>query len=158
MKIRLLACCITAVFLYGCANQKTAEIQNWATTTKLEAKAGNLKWSEYYKGLYERLTTTSFEDTPFLMEVTSTLIDASLAFESGKMDREQFESLQRQAEIAHQKNNSQMTQQSRAAWTAAMQRLANSQQQSQQFYREQLRRQTNCETKWTGYAWKTVCQ
>ena len=162
---RLSLVLFTFIFVVGCAgipDQATKDLQAWAAPAKEEAKAGRMKWSDYYKGLYEKLRLTKFHDTPFMMEVASSLIDISLAHESGAVDKNTFESFQRQSEIlvtqnAQNLNQAQQAQQ-RAAWANTMQNLATQQRATTQFYQDQLNKRQTCNTRWTGYQWQTICQ
>lgn len=159
----------TALFVVlsiaGCAaplDQATKDLQAWAIPAKEDAKVGRMKWSDYYKGLYEKIRLTKFSDTPFMMEVTSSLIDISLAYEAGAMEQNKFESMQRQGEILVTQNAQNLSQaqqaQQRAAWATTMQNLGAQQRASTQFYQDQLNRRQTCNTRWTGYQWQTICQ
>lgn len=161
---RLIVGFMVVAGLVGCASQPdkaTVELKTWAGPALQDAKDGKLPWSEYYKGLYERLSATKFDDTAFLMQVASNMIDAAHAFEGGSIDKNQFEALRRQAEIAVESNTQQLTKaqqaQQSAAWANVMQNLANQQQQRSQYYQQQLNKRQTCNTKWTGYEWQTVC-
>jgi len=161
---RLFVVLFSFVFIVGCAavpDQATKDLQAWATPAKEEAKAGRMKWSDYYKGLYERLRVTKFNDTPFMMDVTSSLIDIALAYEAGAIDQNTFESLQRQSEVLVVQNAQNLSQvqqaQQRAAWANTLQNLAAQQRANTQFYQNQLNRSQTCNTRWTGYQWQTVC-
>ena len=43
------------LLLAGCVNPQVKELRDWAGTAKQQVKAGQMKWSDYYKGLYSRL-------------------------------------------------------------------------------------------------------
>ena len=149
------------VGLVGCAaplDPASKELQIWAPIAKADAKAGKIQWSTYYKEMFKRLEATNASNKPFLMEVTSTLIDAALAYEDGTLDQNKFESLQRDAAIADEKNTQGLAQQRQAAWAAAARNFANSQEKANQQYQQQLDKQKNCTTRWTGRAYETTCR
>ncbi len=165
MRQLLIVGVILVAGLLGCASapdKASTDLRSWAEPAIKEARAGNLPWSDYYKGLYERLRATSFDNTPFLMQVTSNMIDAANAYEAGSVDKNQFDTLRRQAEIAVEANTQQLTKaqqaQQSAAWANVMQNLANQQQQRSQYFQQQLNIRKTCNTRWTGFAWQTVCE
>jgi hypothetical protein len=150
----------------GCATvgtDETASIREWAIPAKAEAVAGRSKWSDYYKGLFDRFDALSTsQDKVFLLEVTSGLIDAAVAFEMGNLEAHRFESLRRNADVALERRAADQSAaadaQARAAWAQTMQSISNSYQQQSQYHQNQLNRRQTCETKRTASGWRTECR
>ena len=160
MKKRILITLMAIGLLAGCGTaqwQQTSDLQSWAVGARTQAKAGEMKWSEYYKGLFKKLSEMNNGNQTFLMELSSNMIDVSLMYEEGTIDKKTFESYERQAEISAQRGAAQQDQAQRAAWAASMQSLSKTFEQRSQMYQNQLNRQKTCTTKWTGYAWQSTC-
>lgn len=150
----------TLALLTGCATanrEKVAELQTWAAEARAQAKAGETKWSDYYKSLFKKLSDGSYGNQTHAMELSSNMIDVALLYEEGKIDKATFESFERRAEISSQKQSAQQDQAQRAAWAAGMQSLSKTFEQRSQIYQNQLNRQKTCTTRWTGYAWESTC-
>lgn len=159
MNLLLIFC--TLLMLTGCATvnkQKIAELETWAVESRAQAQAGKIKWSDYYKSLFKKLSDGSYGNQTHAMELSSNMIDVALLYEDGKIDKNTFESFERRAEISSQKQSAQQDQARRAAWAAGMQSLGKHFEQQQQIYQNQLNNRPNqCNTQWTGYAWQTTC-
>jgi hypothetical protein len=108
----LLAVGIAALFT-GCANQS----MRYAEQNKPLAQQGKIKWSEYYKGLYDA-GARSGESGQFLSRA-NVMISAALAYEGGKLSKDEFESLQRQARASQTIEDDAADVRRRAAFAAA---------------------------------------
>jgi major membrane immunogen (membrane-anchored lipoprotein) len=164
MRKSLLVIFCALSLLTGCATanrQKITELETWAVESRAQAQAGKIKWSDYYKSLFKKLSDGSYGDQTHAMELSSNMIDMALLYEDGKIDKNTFESFERRAEVSSQKNSAQQGQEQdqarRAALAAGMQSLSKSFEQRQQFHQNQLNKQKTCTTRWTGYAWESTC-
>lgn len=157
---------IAAALLAGCASPQVRELSMWVAATKEQAVSGQIKWSDYYKQLYQRVANLPIGTggKPKYMEASSGLIDASLAYEAGKIDKEQFESAQRTAQNLIASEEQARATQSAAAWAAAMQNISNSYKQSSQYYQNQnnslpaYKPPVTCDSRALGGGIQTVCQ
>lgn len=95
MKILL----ILALLLSGCAtlNTNISPSESYAKVNLPLAKTGQLKWSEYYLGLYKKLELESYINTGNQLVICNELIDTSKELEAGKLTQDQFESKRRNA-------------------------------------------------------------
>lgn len=86
----------------SCVAPGMREYQDWATTARPRAAAGQVKWSDYYKGLYARAQNLppGFEGKAFALRGAATLIDASIAREEGRISQNDFESFQRRMQAS----------------------------------------------------------
>lgn len=160
MKKRILIAFMAVALLAGCGSaqkRQASDLQLWAVGARAQAKTGEIKWSEYYKSLFNKLSEMNNGSQTFLMELSSNMIDVSLMYEEGKIDKKTFESYERQAEISAQRGAAHQEQAQRAAWAASMQSLSRTFEQRAQFHQNQLNKQTTCTTKWTGFAWESTC-
>lgn len=97
MKIVLIA---AILFLSGCVNLQTQsqmkEIYTWGIEHKAMAEKGDMKWSDYYQGMYDRIDQANGAgDKGFYLDITSQGIDASKSYEAGKISKDEFESYRR---------------------------------------------------------------
>ena len=111
--------------LPGCMSNPQPEKANGNIETALvEYKAGRMKGSDYYTLVYNEISNTNASDKAIFMRAASTMIDASLAYESEKMTKHEFESIRRQTQTdgieATQKHEAKLAQ----AQAAAFQRAA----------------------------------
>jgi len=118
MKLSVIAA--AALILLGCVHPQVAELKNWSNTAKSEAKAGDMKWSDYYKQLYERVDKLpEMQGKAFYLKASNVLIDAALAMEQGRVTRAEFESFQRSMKAAESEYNEMLRRQNAAAWAQA---------------------------------------
>lgn len=99
---------LSIVFLFslllvmGCSSNKERDSWNsYLATQNSMSKQGIIKDSEMYENLYHEIQTKKLPDQRFLplfMERYSTMIDAALAYESGKISRSEYKSIQRRSE------------------------------------------------------------
>ncbi len=160
MKKLVLVTFMSLALLAGCGTaqmQQTSDLQSWAVGARAQAKTGEMKWSDYYKTLFQKISEMNDGNQTFLMELSSNMIDVSLLYEEGKIDKKTFESFERQSEISAQRGAAQQDQAQRAAWAAGMQSLSKTFEQRAQMYQNQSNRQKTCTTRWTGYAWESTC-
>ena len=89
---------IAVLALAGCAVAERHDFAQYIANNKPLAEAGTIKWSDYYKGAYEKLSAMgSKPGVGQSMLVVNSMIDAALSYESGKISKEQFDSIQREA-------------------------------------------------------------
>lgn len=95
MKILL----ILVLLISGCAtlNTSISPSESYAKHNLPSAKAGELKWSEFYLGLYKKLELESYINTGNQLVICNELIDISKSYEAGTITKEQFESKRRDA-------------------------------------------------------------
>jgi hypothetical protein len=95
MKILL----ILALLLSGCATnlQKPSAFQIYAESNFTRAESGEMKWSDYYLGAYEKLRLESSKNTGNQLIIFNELIDTAKAYEAGAITKDQFESKRREA-------------------------------------------------------------
>lgn len=95
MKILL----ILALLLSGCATnqQKPSAFQIYAESNFARAESGEMKWSDYYLGAYEKLRLESSKNTGNQLIIFNELIDTAKAYEAGAITKDQFESKRRDA-------------------------------------------------------------
>ena len=95
---KLIFTALVAVLLGGCASPQVKAVNEYAKSNLPLAKSGEIKWSDYYKGVYDRLL--SVESRPGRaenLEAANLLIDGALMYENGQITKDQFESFQRAA-------------------------------------------------------------
>lgn len=109
---------ILALSLIGCAQmeqKKQAERDNasldyYMKTEKPRAESGQIKWSDFYRGAYNKFAESSFSDKGFMMAETALYIEKALQLEDGKITQKEFDlfKLKESAVIAsHQDGNRQ---------------------------------------------------
>lgn len=104
---------LVACVLAGCANQSV----RYADVNKPLAQQGKIKWSDYYKGLYDT-AAQSGESGQFLMRA-SNMILAAQSYEDGRINKDQFEALQREARASQTIEDDAADQRRRAVFAAA---------------------------------------
>jgi hypothetical protein len=94
--------------LYGCSLAQSMSLNNYYKTNYQLAETGQLKWSDYYKGLYSELEKTNFPYTGSLLSSANHMIQVSENYEMNKITKSQFEYEQRQtkADISNMENQS----------------------------------------------------
>lgn len=106
--------------LAGCVHPQVVQLREWAAPSKEQAKAGQMKWSDYYKGLYRRVAELpEMQGKAFYLRGSNLLIDAALAMEDGKISKDQFESFQREMTAAESEYAERVRVQNAAAWAQA---------------------------------------
>ena len=119
----LLVSVFFAAMLAGCA---AAPSVRYAELNKPLAEQGKLKWSDYYRGLYDAALNSTQRDKALVMERASIMIDAALAYERNEIREDQFQSLRRQAQIAQAADEAAQSARTRAALAAAMKSMGDS--------------------------------
>jgi len=125
--------------MVGCASPQVNELNAWADKALPQARAGEMKWSDYYMTLFERLSALpSHPDKGVNMQMASTMIKASQDYESGQLSKQQFDEAQRAVMAQSAAIEGQRGAESRARWAAALQKAGNDMtQSSQNYYRQQ---------------------
>lgn len=89
--------------LIGCANPALKQFQETNNQERRRAESGSIKWSAYYQGVYDRmLRVNGIDDKAFHLNLLSFMIEASQAYESGAISKEQFNKAKRDAQVAMQ--------------------------------------------------------
>lgn len=106
--------------LAGCVHPQITQLRDWAEPAKEQAKAGQIKWSDYYKGLYSRVAELpEMQGKAFYLRASNLLIDSALAMEEGKISVEKFESFQREMIAAESEYAERARIRNAAAWAQA---------------------------------------
>ena len=91
---------ITCLFIFainGCATQQPAQLAStqYSNQNKELVKSGAMKWSDYYKGLYDAISKDNLATNGEVMLVMNDLINAALKFESSKITADEFDNEKR---------------------------------------------------------------
>ena len=163
--MRTLFIFVIVYLLVGCATQQQLEFKTWNATTEARAKAGDVKWSDYYKGVFERVKEfPSHPDKGPVMQITSTMISGAESFEAGGLPKAMFEEMQRIYISSIESLDGARDAQRRAAIGQALQGISNSAYASQQYYQQQINNQpqyrppVTCDTRALGGGLTTVCK
>jgi len=97
----LFAALISAAVLSGCAaptqvsspDPRVVEFRNYVSANRPRAEAGQIKWSDYYSGGYQRAVDANFPGE--YLALLNQMIWNSQQFESGKISQEEFQFKQR---------------------------------------------------------------
>ena len=98
-KVRNLILLITiSTLFFGCAEMPNAkldaqrqEISSYVDTNRPLAESGGIKWSNYYRGLYDKFSASSFNDKGFMMTVFAESLEKAQLYESEKITKDEFE-------------------------------------------------------------------
>ena len=145
------------LILSGCVQMEVQKVKEWNTTAKAEAKAGNMKWSDYYLQLYDKINGIQGDvvGKGWYLGATNALIDASKAYEAGKVTKDEFESFQRDMTAKEAEYNEAVRmRQSQAAMAAYNQFLQTQALQAQSW---NARRPINCISNSAGSSVTTQC-
>jgi hypothetical protein len=114
-----LAVLILSVALAGCATNRAAKnLQRYVATQKPRAQAGAVKWSEYYRGLYNQGSAAGLPgDT--LGRMNEAIRDAE-QYEAGTISESEFNYRQRALNAADKSAQQQRAQQARQNSMAQM--------------------------------------
>lgn len=99
MKLTVLA--LSLFLLAGCAtsNPNLAAYQAYIATNRPHAEHGDIKWSEYYEGLYR--TGTAAGMAPFAQYRLNDMIRYAQQYEAGTLTKEEFDYQRRAANAAN---------------------------------------------------------
>lgn len=130
MKALIAIVMAAALSLTGCmSNPQTDQAKINVNTALVEYKAGRMKGSDYYTLMYNEISKTNASDKAFIMQMASTMIDASFAYESGKITKREFESRRRQIHTevtaVAQQQNAALAQAQAAHWRRVASNIAN---------------------------------
>lgn len=106
----------TLVLLSAC----TGPVTRWTNENFPKAKAGEMKWSEYYKQLYDRAMTANFQNKASFLDRTNLMIRAATMHEDGRLTKEEFEHMQRIAQAGDAADDEAASNRSAAAWAAGL--------------------------------------
>ncbi|MCA3175831.1 MAG: hypothetical protein ING36_09880 [Burkholderiales bacterium] len=146
--------------LTGCVHPQVTQLNDWAGQAIEQAKAGHMKWSDYYKGLYNRVAELpEMQGKAFYLRGSNLLIDSALAVEAGKISKEQFESFQREMVAAESEYAEKIRIQNAAAWAQAAATYNQFlQTQATRVQAWQANRPINCTSQKSGNIVTTNCQ
>ena len=96
--------------LSGCATFDEPRIQQSANQTyvinnKPLAERGEIKWSDYYKGLYDTVNTEPRPTKGEFLLIVNDLIDSALSYENNKITKDEFASIRRRSGAMVEKIN-----------------------------------------------------
>ena len=106
--MKLLSAILTllCIVIAGCASPQARQLKVYAAQQKELARAGTIKWSDYYKDLYGRTAALRGADRRAdVMAMLNFLIAASLEYEKGAITKDAFEGIQRDAQVAMQRKS-----------------------------------------------------
>lgn len=83
------------ILLTSCATVKQSPVNNYIIANKELANAGSIKWSDYYKGLYDVMSKQNLTGTGSQLEHLNNMIDLSLSYEDGNITKDQYDSATR---------------------------------------------------------------
>lgn len=89
-----------------------------------------MKWSDYYKGLYNAAQYSNQRDKAQIMGRANTMIDVALAYERREISEDQFQHFRRQAQTAQAADDEAANARTRAALAAAAKSMSESMAQS----------------------------
>lgn len=105
-KLRSIIPILLTILLVSCANlqqsenlrqenskieDQRADIAGYVSHQRPKFLSGEIKGSEYYRGLYRRWADSSFSDRGFMMSSIAASIEKSLAYENGQITKDEFE-------------------------------------------------------------------
>ena len=67
------------------------DINSYVESNRSLAESGGVKWSDYYRGLYERFSASSFNDKGFMMTISAESLEKAQLYESEKITKDEFE-------------------------------------------------------------------
>jgi hypothetical protein len=97
---------IGQLVLGGCAvlntpESRSAQLAGWERLYLKQAEAGELKWSDYYKGLYAHFYfIPELPGYDLYLRWSIAQLEAAFAAENGRISQEDFASFQRQMNVA----------------------------------------------------------
>jgi hypothetical protein len=118
MKIKSFSVAVLTTIIAGCAspnrvaqsNPQMAELQFYVASNKPRAENGEMKWSDYYSGLYERHVAAH---TPTeLIQVVNKMLWNAQRYEAGAISKDEFDFRQRDLRL---EGNAVMQRQAAAA-------------------------------------------
>ena len=125
--------------LAGCVSPQVREYTTWLNTNLELAKAGQIKWSDFYTQGYDRIKNLDgLADKGFYLQLCNQDIDAAKSYEAGKISKDEFESYQRNSDAIVIKHNEELRRQQSLAASNAIslylqnQAIINSQWQQRQ--------------------------
>jgi hypothetical protein len=94
---------LLTVFMIGCASTANNQYalspsKQYSEANYPKVQAGEMKWSEYYKGLYESVSTERTLTTGDELLTLNGLIGYAQDYEDNKITKDQFDSKRREAQ------------------------------------------------------------
>jgi len=145
MKSLLIALMLT--FLTGCAVVRQNELHKWSDANKSLAQSGQIKWSDYYTQLFDKIEEADLgiHRGPAL-QATNGLIASAKQYERGQITKEQFENAQRsaKAQVANARAAAIANDDDDDAVSAGFNSMAGAFKQNQQYFQNKIDRQFTC--------------
>ena len=114
------------VALAGCVNPAVKEFGDWSTANKARVTTGEIKWSDHYREAYKRLVAMpTIPGKADAMEWANILISAADLHEDGRLGKTEFETIQRNAQVAGEQLAERQSVAQRQAMGQALQNYGN---------------------------------
>ena len=84
--------------LTGCSAVDAMERNTWVERNRPNAEAGRMKWSDFYNKLRQMTEEADEANSKEIIGAINTIYKAALAYESGKLGKSEFTSLQNTAD------------------------------------------------------------
>lgn len=159
---KLMICVALVGALAGCATPQqphpaVTEFTQYVDANLPRARAGDLRWSDYYWQAYERLRQVPPHwERDLLVQAYSDMYQTARRFERGELSADEFKDAQRAAAMRVDERASAAR--SAAAQQDAATRAANAQMGMQLLQMSRPRPATNCITTSLGNALTTTCR
>lgn len=151
--MRFLAIFFLSLSLLACAHTDPA-LQKWVDENLPQARAGNMRWSAYYIGLFSLIEKSSMSNRGPAMERINLLITASQLHESGKISQEEFENLRREIAAKQAKDDDLSSADSRARMAASMRAIGDAYKERADSYKPA----STCRSTVVGNSVTTTCR
>lgn len=116
---------VATILTVGCASQQAREFRAWIPTAEKRAETGEVKWSDVYLEAYDRISKAPDTGKADAMEHYNSLLTFAIAYEGGKLSKDQFDSLRRIMKIDSTRKQEQADTANRRAIGQAMQGVGN---------------------------------
>lgn len=98
--VRMMVASIAVTMLVGCGIARTRAAQDEVRANHAKAQAGEMKWSDHYRRAFVLVSAEpEFRGKSDTLRLYNEGIDHALAYESGKMTKEQFDATRRRMQI-----------------------------------------------------------
>lgn len=116
---------VATILTGGCASQQAREFRAWIPTAEKRAEAGDVKWSDVYREAYDKINRAPDAGKADAMEHYNTLLNFAIAYEGGRLSKDEFDNIRRIMKIDATRKREQADTASRMAIGSAMQRVGN---------------------------------
>ena len=162
---------LTTALLTGCAVQNQPaydpELVAWAAETQSMAKAGKVKWSDYYDQLFDRFRALPTSNSKVaMMGMAANMYDVAISYEAGKISKAEFDQALRRTAIAQEQLDANQMQAENDTAASGRASLGNALQQMGESMRQDAQRRaapsyrstTKCTTQYIYGKYETVCR